>query len=218
MDWLTWVAWASLALAVASAGVVIADMSITRPKMMPIMYLVWPTTALWAGAGGLYAYLTVGRNALATPHSEKPRSSVVAVAATHCGSGCTLGDIVAEAATATSGLVLLGHAIFAAWLVDYAAAFIFGIAFQYFTIRPMTKLSFSAALGAALKADTASLTAWQVGMYGFMAIVVFGLAGHELDKLDPTFWFAMQGAMVAGFVTSLPVNWWLLRAGVKEAM
>ena len=28
----------------------------------------------------------------------------------------------------------------------------------------------------------------------------------------------MQLAMMAGFVTSYPVNWWLIRAGVKEKM
>jgi hypothetical protein len=28
----------------------------------------------------------------------------------------------------------------------------------------------------------------------------------------------MQIAMLCGFVTSYPVNWWLLRAGLKEKM
>jgi Domain of unknown function (DUF4396) len=28
----------------------------------------------------------------------------------------------------------------------------------------------------------------------------------------------MQIAMVAGFVTAYPANWWLIRAGVKERM
>ncbi|MEO8081682.1 MAG: DUF4396 domain-containing protein [Caldimonas sp.] len=28
----------------------------------------------------------------------------------------------------------------------------------------------------------------------------------------------MQVAMVAGFVTAYPVNWWLIRAGIKERM
>jgi hypothetical protein len=28
----------------------------------------------------------------------------------------------------------------------------------------------------------------------------------------------MQIAMLAGFLTSYPVNWWLLRAGIKEEM
>jgi hypothetical protein len=32
------------------------------------------------------------------------------------------------------------------------------------------------------------------------------------------FWFMMQIVMLAGFLTSYPVNWWLLRAGIKEEM
>lgn len=34
----------------------------------------------------------------------------------------------------------------------------------------------------------------------------------------PEFWFMMQIAMLCGFVTSYPVNWWLIRAGIKERM
>jgi len=32
------------------------------------------------------------------------------------------------------------------------------------------------------------------------------------------FWGAMQLAMIAGFVTSYPMNWWLIRVGIKERM
>lgn len=28
----------------------------------------------------------------------------------------------------------------------------------------------------------------------------------------------MQIAMIAGFITAYPVNWWLLRKGIKEKM
>jgi hypothetical protein len=35
---------------------------------------------------------------------------------------------------------------------------------------------------------------------------------------SPEFWFAMQLAMLAGFATSYPVNWWLVRKGLKEKM
>jgi hypothetical protein len=34
----------------------------------------------------------------------------------------------------------------------------------------------------------------------------------------PEFWFATQLAMMAGFATAYPVNWWLIRPGIKEAM
>ncbi len=55
-------------------------------------------------------------------------------------------------------------------------------------------------------------------MFGWMALVTFVIFGHELRKTDPVFWFMMQIAMWLGFATSYPVNWWLIRKGVKEAM
>ncbi len=59
-------------------------------------------------------------------------------------------------------------------------------------------------------------------MYGFMALAHFWLFGMLLHApLRPggiEFWFMMQLAMLCGFLTSYPVNWWLLRAGVKEPM
>ena len=70
---------------------------------------------------------------------------------------------------------------------------------------------------AAVKADTLSLTAWQVGMYGFMAIAQFAyfrpLLGKPIEVNTPEFWFTMQIAMLCGFVTAYPVNWWLIEAG-----
>jgi hypothetical protein len=51
-----------------------------------------------------------------------------------------------------------------------------------------------------------------------MAIVIFVLVGHELPKSGPVFWFVMQIAMLCGFAASFPVNWWLLRSGIKEKM
>jgi hypothetical protein len=73
-------------------------------------------------------------------------------------------------------------------------------------------------LAQAAKADFLSLTAWQIGMYGWMAIATFLIFGHEMEKTNPVFWFMMQIAMLVGFLTSYPVNWWLLHSGIKEKM
>lgn len=85
-------------------------------------------------------------------------------------------------------------------------------------IAAMRGLSFKNGLVAALKADTLSLTAWQIGMYGWMAIATFLIFRREIPKTSPVFWFMMQLAMWLGFATSYPVNWWLLRRRIKEAM
>jgi branched-subunit amino acid transport protein len=110
-----------------------------------------------------------------------PFAVMVANGALHCGSGCTLGDIIAEwlvfavpaIAAAFGWRRLFGVEMFAAWIVDYLFAYVLGIVFQYFTIVPMRNLSFGQGVIAAVKADTLSLTAWQAGTYGFMAIAYF---------------------------------------------
>jgi hypothetical protein len=150
--------------------------------------------------------------------ARRPLWLATTLATTHCGAGCTCGDFVAELFLAVTPIVVFGHAIFGTWLVDYAFAFGFGIVFQHCTIVPMKRLSPAQGLRTALKADTLSLTAWQIGMYGWMALVTFVLLGHELPKDAPEYWFMMQVAMLFGFATSYPVTWWLLKRGVKEKM
>lgn len=230
-QWLTILASLSLALAAICALIIAIDILRGHRQHMWIMNVVWPVTALYAGPLGLWAYFAIGRLSshqamqAAQKKGEQPAAKSkpfwqsVGLAATHCGSGCTLGDLLAEGVVLSLvPLTLFGHKIFAAWAVDFAFAFLIGIAFQYFTIVPMKQLSPGKGLVAALKADTLSLTAWQVGMYGWMAIATFVLFGRELEKSDPVFWFMMQIAMLAGFLTSYPVNWWLVSVRIKEKM
>lgn len=229
--WLHTLSVISLGAAVACALVVLADILFRSPQRMAIMNLVWPLTALWSGPLGLYGYWRVGRLSAKAqvrrakahhrtpPGERKPFWQSVALAVTHCGSGCTLGDVMAESLVIVVPVSFLGYPVFGTWLVDFAFAFVLGIVFQYFTIAPMRGLGLRDGLIAALKADSASLTAWQIGMYGMMALALFVFFSPEtLPKSSPVFWFMMQLAMLAGFVTSYPVNWWLLRAGIKEPM
>jgi hypothetical protein len=228
--WLITLATVSLALGIVCAVWILVDLCAGHRQHMWIMSVVWPVTALYAGPVALLAYYRVGRLSThsamhrAKEHGEKPPGKTkpfwqsVGLGATHCGSGCALGDLVAEWFVVLVPLTLFGHRIFGTWALDYALAFLLGIAFQYFTIVPMRRLSPGKGIIAAVKADFLSLTAWQVGMYGWMAIATFVIFGREIPKTDPVFWFMMQIAMLAGFLTAYPVNWWLLRSGIKEVM
>lgn len=240
--WLDILAWISLALGFASATIVAADLLTGHRQHMWIMNLVWPITALYSGPLGLWAYFSVGRLSSHRRMQEdkacggqpaakrKPFWQATALAASHCGCGCTLGDIAAEWLAFNVPAVALAFGwgslfpsdphgkLFAVWLLDYLFAFTLGIAIQYFTIKPMRNLPPAEGVLQAIKADALSLTAWQLGMYGWMAIATFLVFGHELARTGPVFWFMMQIAMLAGFCTSCPVNAWLLEAGIKEPM
>lgn len=200
---------------------------------MWIMALVWPLTALFGSLLWLLAYYKWGRGPTRGQKEESgkpPFPAMVLKGASHCGAGCTLGDIVAEWLAFAAPAVavwfgwgsLFGEKTFAVWILDFILAFLLGIIFQYFTIKPMRDLSVGEGIAAAVKADVASITAWQVGMYGLMAIIQFGWYRHDFGGIapvaSPEFWFAMQLAMLAGFATSYPVNWWLIKVGLKEKM
>ncbi|NWG46101.1 MAG: DUF4396 domain-containing protein [Alphaproteobacteria bacterium] len=230
--WLHWLALASLGLGLVCLLIVAVDVA-RHPQRMWIMSVVWPVVASFGTVLAVLAYFRWGRRTAADAPDDAPStpfSVKVGTGTTHCGAGCTLGDICAEwLIFAVPGVLALAgwpgffsERIFAVWVVAYVFAFAFGVAFQYFTIKPMRDLSPGRGLLEAVKADAASLTAWQFGMYGFMAIAhfwIFGtLIGTPLEVTMPEFWFMMQIAMIAGFLTSYPVNGWLIRTGIKEAM
>jgi len=192
---------------------------------MRVMNVVWPVCALFGSVCIVWFFVRYGRRT-----KEQPRWASVAKGTLHCGSGCTLGDVLAEClvlgapgvAVAFGWHWLFHEQLFATWILDTLLAFGFGIAFQYFAIVPMRHLSPWDGLKAALRADIASLLAWQVGMFGAMAMVQFWLYPRVLGGPSTAghveFWFAMQWAMVAGFFTSYPVNGMLIRRGIKESM
>jgi len=204
------------AASVLCAVAVAVDEVTARRQKMAVMNLVWPITALWAGPPGLWAYLRFGRSG--RPRAASGSFPAVAKATMHCGSGCTVGDVLAETLTVFFPLTLFGQRMFGTWAIGLVLALLFGAAFQYFAIKPMRHLSPRQALREALKADVLSLAAWQLGMYGGMAALRFGVFHRDLPKDSPLFLVAMQAAMLVGFATSCPVNAWLLARGTKEAM
>jgi hypothetical protein len=215
LEWLHLIAVVSIGLGGLCFLIVLGDIMAGRRQNMWIMNVVWPITMLYSGPLGLWFYFKTGRKGAG---QNKSLWQTVSLATTHCGSGCTLGDICAEWIIFAAPFALFGRKLFASWALDYIFAFAFGVAFQYFTIKPMKALSVKEGIIAALKADSLSLTAWQVGMYGWMAITVFVIFHREIGKTDPVFWFTMQIAMLVGFVTSYPVNLWLVNSGIKERM
>lgn len=140
------------------------------------------------------------------------------VATSHCGGGCTLGDIIAEFGIFFLGIIIAGIALWPELIGGFTLAFLLGVVFQYFSIVPMRHLSPGEGIIAALKADARALTAFEVGLFGWMALMRFVFFHPPLHPDEVTYWFMMQVGMVIGFLTSYPMNWWLVRAGIKEAM
>jgi hypothetical protein len=228
-EWLHILAWFYIALCLVCTVVLLIH-TISKPQKMWIMGLVWPITALYMGPVAVYLYwktlpvsekkpMSAEMKAIQERVKDRPPTMLQnSIAVFHCGAGCSIGDLIAESIVPTLGWTFAGE--FGSKIVlDFAFAYILGVAFQYFTIVPMRGLSFGKGLTAAVRADTISITLFEVGMFAWMAVTYFLLfPSPHLDPGMGVFWFMMQIAMIAGFFTALPANAWLIRKGWKEKM
>lgn len=233
---------------IVSALVIASDLR-RRKQSMKIMNSVWILTGLWGGFIALWAYFRFGRakrspaeatvpvqmgamGAGSMPMGNKaemhmpmdmghdrPKWQSVVLSTLHCGAGCTLADLIGESFLYFVPVVIGGSAIVGGWVLDYVLALCIGVYFQYAAIRSMQVLPRKKAVVRALKADFLSLTAWQAGMYVWMAVVIWVLFRESgLSKMSWIFWFMMQAAMFVGFLAALPMNVWLIRKGIKKGM
>jgi hypothetical protein len=223
--WLVVVAWCSLAVAFASGGLILFDVyGRGHRQRLAVMEAVWPLTALYFGPVAVWAYRRLGRSAVpgrqqAKARLRRPRWSGVAISVTHCGAGCVLGDVIAEFVIFGLGLSLAGQVLSAEYLGDYVLAVAFGIVFQYLVISRMRPLGLRAGLAAAVKSDVIALSAFEIGLFGWMALMRFVFfPGPHLSPASPVYWLFMQIGMVLGFATSWPANVWLIRRGIKHSM
>ncbi|AMW14570.1 hypothetical protein A4E84_36910 [Streptomyces qaidamensis] len=225
--WVEALGWTSLAVAFAGALFITVDIFGRgyRQKMW-IMNLVYPITALYWGPVAVWFYVVHGRRnsqpvleKRGAPDPERmPRWNVLSKAISHCGAGCTLGDIAAEWLVFATGLTIAGKALYADFALDFVFAWVLGVVFQYFTIVPMRKIGRARGIWAAVKADTLSIIAFQVGLFLGMWIYQELFFAPGLPKTTATYWMLMQVSMVFGFFTAWPVNAWLVRKGWKEKM
>ncbi len=223
--WLTVIAWVYIGICFICSGAIAYDIVIAgRRQPMAVMNWVFPITALYFGPFALALYWRWARVPAhrRRPHAERPRPgwASMAIEVSHCGSGCTVGDLISEWVIYALGLAIAGRVLFAEYVGDYVLAVAFGIVFQYFAIAPMRGLGVRDGLQAAAKADFISLTFFEIGLFGWMALMafVFFPAPNNLMPNSIAFWFMMQLGMIIGFFTSWPANVWLVRRGIKVPM
>ncbi len=244
MEALTIISWIFIALGFLSAIIIYVDINMGRYQGMPIMNIAWVITALYSSVLALFMYFKYGRAEKAAmmmggsgkhkcgsgmhscgasmkkDDSKKkkptPKWVQIYISSTHCGAGCGLADIVSELMIFWGGLTIAGLAIWASFVYDYIFALAFGLAFQYFSIKPMRPgESTGRLIWDALTADIWSLTSFQIGMYAWLLIVEFGIFDLTLRSNNIVFWFMMQIGLTLGLLTTFPVNAWLIKKGIK---
>lgn len=244
--WAVVVGWIFLSLGFASALTIAVDeFLLGHRQQMWIMNVVHPITALYLGPVWVALYFKNGRKSstkvMAAEAARLSRAGVdvadlerkgrstddsqlrrwhVANADSHCGAGCTLGDIAGEWLVFALGpWMIAGATIWPELILDFPLAWALGIVFQYFTIVPMREdVGRLEGLWLAIRADTLSIVAFQVGLFAWMILSAKVIWQPPLPIDSPTHWWMMQIGMILGFFTAYPVNRWLITKGWKEKM
>ena len=214
------ISWIALGIGAISSIIIIVDV-FRHPQHMTIMNIVWPINGWFFGPIALWTYFRWGRINAKNLELEDKRGNgaKVFVSTSHCSAGCTLGDALGVPIVTLGALTIAGSTLYAHFTAQFILAYIFGILFQFYAIYPMNKKAgVKNAFISAIKADTLSLIAFEVGMFGWMVLVNLVIFSTPPAPNEGTYWFMMQIAMILGFLTSYPVNWWLVKRGIKEAM
>ncbi|NQX16347.1 DUF4396 domain-containing protein [Rathayibacter sp. VKM Ac-2857] len=152
----------------------------------------------------------------ATPHDHSTHSGsattswrTAAAATLHCLTGCAIGEVLGMVLGTALGLPVLGTVV-----LSIVLAFVFGYAL---TMRGVLRagVSWRAAVGIALAADTVSIAVMEVidntAMLSIPGAMDAGLASG-------LFWGSLAGSLALAFVVTTPVNRWLIGRGKGHAV
>jgi hypothetical protein len=138
----------------------------------------------------------------------QPSHSKLAVSATiHCLIGCGLGEVVG---------MIIGTALSFSNTITIILAVILGFVFGFILgMRPLIKAGF--AFGRAFKqvliAEGLSIVVMETAEV-LTEVYVPGVMQAHLH--EPVFWTGMFLALIAGFLAAYPVNYFMIKRGVKH--
>jgi hypothetical protein len=102
--------------------------------------------------------------------------------------------------------------------LEYALGFGFGwCIFQSLFMRDMAGGSYRSALYSTFFPELLSMNCLMAGMVPVMTLAMKSTHAGR-DPSGPTFWFIMSMALLFGFITAYPMNWWLVSRHLKHGM
>jgi len=102
--------------------------------------------------------------------------------------------------------------------LEYALGFGFGWSiFQSLFMRNMSGGSYKRALTSTFFPELLSMNCLMAGMVPVMTLVMKNIPISHAPS-GPAFWFVMSMALLVGFITAYPMNWWLVSRHLKHGM
>lgn len=193
-----------VAQAMIAVAILVTDVRRKNRRMPSMMKWVWGFSVAYSGFFGLAIYWMTGRPKIDDDADWRRGFRSTA----HCYSGCGMGEI--------SGMViavgLLSLSTLWVAVITFSLAYVFGYAA---TVFPMMQE------GVGLKTALKDAVYTETGSIAVMEIVAIGadlwLAGGARIG-EARFWSALIISLTLGFVAAWPVNYFLVKRGVKEGM
>lgn len=213
IDGVLWIWFALTALAVAYVAL---DQFKAAPEprdnslAMRTMRWGWVLITLYTGLFALIAYWFLHRapagETLEPPHWKQTVESTI-----HCVAGDATGILFATVVT-----IWLGLSMSLEVAIEYAAGFAVGLfVFQALCMMPSADGCYWRTVKSTLLAQILSMNVLMAGMIPVMVI----LMSRDMRAMEPSsvrFWGTMSLALMVGTVMTYPVNWWLVRCGLKH--
>jgi Domain of unknown function (DUF4396) len=130
---------------------------------------------------------------------------------------CVAGDGVGILAGAVIASLFHLHKV-ADIALEYGLGFGFGWSvFQSLFMRGMAGGSYLRALSSAFFPELLSMNCLMAGMVPAMTLAMKSVPSSH-NPSGPAFWFIMSMALLVGFLTAYPMNWWLVSRHMKHGM
>jgi len=143
----------------------------------------------------------------ANPATKDENVMRLAISATlHCLLGCGVGEVVGMIIATYLGMSMVSSMILAILL-----GFVFGFALGIIPL--LRKFNFSQAFKIVLIAEGLSIAV----MEAFEVFTQLAIPGvMEANLSDGIFWLGMFAALIVGFIAALPVNYYMIKRGVRH--
>jgi hypothetical protein len=206
--------WTWFVLTALAATVVAYDL-FTRTPAMRVMKWGWLLVTLYTGPLAAVVYWISCREPAPYTHERfvAPTWKQSVGSTVHCLAGDATGIILAASVTSLLRLPMGFDAV-----VEYAAGFLCGLfIFQALFMKDMLGGGYWHAVKSTWLAEWLSMNAVMAGMFPVMIIWMT----RDMSAMEPTgarFWFVMSIATLIGAVPAYPINYWLVKHGLKHGM
>lgn len=177
-------------------------------------------TILWSNYGGLWLYKKFANKGVdGAEYSSLYSWPHIVLATIQTGAACMLSILAISILAHFIPLRFEGSLEAGTSIFEWIVALIISIIMQYGNLRQRGVHSPIMAIDRAFRSEILSVTAWMGGFFlwrGFTNDIIYG--NELIVETHWTYWFMEQIGMYIGLLVAVPINYLLIRKGIKKNM